>query len=590
MSARTLRARDLQDLTPQQFEQLTFLLARAEEPEAVIVRNQDRGLDARLPDLMGRLTLRGWQAKRFATGEVQWSQCEESVRTALAFWRPLWIVFVFAHDLSATEQAAFKARLIDAFPIVRLTFWSAEEVLRRMRDTDDGRRATTWLYDRPGTLDELMASLIDKEPVVGAQAIAERQAALNQQFDNDPHLYYTAVVRPAGAPPTPPAPEAVASVILMMDGQEVRYDLSERYPGSLGDLGGGPALIARDDDEGRTAREALEAAIGGANELTIEDGLGVVWPSVPVGLRGLMPEEPAWGAVHVGEQVDAPEVELPPMPMLVVSGDAQIGVAFVHAADLDEGWDATLIGATGGLELTQSFRLSDDGIEAVQTRWRHTLGVGTATEQLLGARVLLSALEGQEIVLQVPGQDGQAGQATLTLEEHDFDADAVEQLRTHATFLEYTCEVQAWLGTPLFPPARPTTRDVSELGRALGLIREPVHTGTWTAIEIVEHEGADPPQDADVAILQPVHVELFGTEHYLGMQLLQVQQAVIERSGDGTRLRPGVSDIVAVQLHHPDQVPAEAASRFVGPSRGRVLMRVSTDDEAAAVEDSVQRR
>jgi hypothetical protein len=116
---------------------------------------------------MGRLTLRGWQAKRFATGEVKWSQCEESVTTALAFWRPLWITFVFAHDLSATEQDAFQTRLVKAFPEARLSFWSAEEVLRRMRETDEGQRAVAWLFDRQGSLDELLASLVDKEPVVG---------------------------------------------------------------------------------------------------------------------------------------------------------------------------------------------------------------------------------------------------------------------------------------------------------------------------------------------------------------------------------------------------------------------------------------
>lgn len=89
MSARELRASDLQQLTPHQFEQLTYLLARAEDEQTVIVRNHDRGLDARRPDPMGRLTLRGWQAKRFVTAEVQWSQCEASVKTALAF---CWLV------------------------------------------------------------------------------------------------------------------------------------------------------------------------------------------------------------------------------------------------------------------------------------------------------------------------------------------------------------------------------------------------------------------------------------------------------------------------------------------------------------------
>lgn len=105
------------ELPPDRFEALTFLLARADDPAVVPVRDKDFGLDARLPDPQGRRTLRGWQAKRF-TGAIQWAKCRESVARALAFWRPPRITFCFAHDLSAKDQDQFRTELAGRFPEV----------------------------------------------------------------------------------------------------------------------------------------------------------------------------------------------------------------------------------------------------------------------------------------------------------------------------------------------------------------------------------------------------------------------------------------------------------------------------------------
>jgi hypothetical protein len=580
MPARSLTAADIQGVTPDQFEQLTFLLARAEGPEVVIVRNKDRGLDARLPDPMGRLTLRGWQAKRFATGEVQWSQCEDSIRTALAFWRPLWITFVFAHDLSAGEQETFRKRLIEAFPIVRLNFWSAEEVLRRLRDTEEGRRATVWLFGRGGTLEELIASMVDKEAVEGARAIAERQAALNQQFNNDPHLYYTAVVRPDGAPETTSAPQTIASVILSMEGQEVRYDLSERYPGAITDLGGGPRLVLRNDDEGARAREILRAAADAAGPIEINSGTGIVWPEVPVGLRGLVPEEPIWGPVTLSPQDVEQTATEPGMLALLIADKTQLGVRFTQTDEALTGWDGTMIGATGGLELTQSIRVSGRKLAAVHTDWRHTLGVGTATEQYLSAQLLLSALDGHEIVMQLGDHSTGIGRGILSLEDHDFDEEAITDLRTHVSFLAYVCEVQAWLGLPLFPPARPTADDVAELSRALGFIRQPHATGTWTEITLATDTGDPDSVRGEIAILQPVRVLFFGGEYYLGMEMLQIQSAVIDREGEKIVLRPGDSNTLTTELLHPDEAPPSAARLEGTGLAGRVLFRPADATDA----------
>lgn len=124
------------DLEPHRFESLTFLLARATDPLVVPVRARDHGLDARLPDAQGR-TRRGWQAKRY-TGAINWEECRQSVRRALAFWRPPRITFCFPRDLSGGEQDSFRTELIEGFPEVRLDFWPGSELQRLIRDTDEG--------------------------------------------------------------------------------------------------------------------------------------------------------------------------------------------------------------------------------------------------------------------------------------------------------------------------------------------------------------------------------------------------------------------------------------------------------------------
>ena len=168
---------NLQKVEPGDYETLTYLLAHAENSDVVIVRNKDRGLDARLPDPVGHTTLRGWQAKRFAAS-IHWPQCQQSLDDAVTFWRPLRVTFVFAHDLSAVDQGAFQTKLAQRHPYVRVDFWSATEVQRRLRDTEEGRRAAVWLFGSGATIDDVLAAMVSKEPVRTPAEIAERQAAL----------------------------------------------------------------------------------------------------------------------------------------------------------------------------------------------------------------------------------------------------------------------------------------------------------------------------------------------------------------------------------------------------------------------------
>lgn len=129
---RGARVYPLEELTDGEFEGLTYLLARVDDKAVVPVRNHDRGLDVRLPDER-QLTRRGWQAKRFEKGKIHWDQCRKSVETAVAFWRPPRITFVFAHELSAREQEEFRTELVERVALpVALDYMPEAEVQRRV--------------------------------------------------------------------------------------------------------------------------------------------------------------------------------------------------------------------------------------------------------------------------------------------------------------------------------------------------------------------------------------------------------------------------------------------------------------------------
>jgi hypothetical protein len=559
----------LDKLEPDRFEALTFLLARADEVAVVPVRNKDLGLDARLPDSRGR-TLRGWQAKRFTEG-IQWAKCRDSVERALAFWRPTRITFCFAHDLSAKEQEQFRTELADRFPEVRLDFWGAWELQRRLRDTDEGRRAAAWLFSGSEIGEEAMRrAYAVGGPLEDGRQAGERQALIQGFMDRDPHVHYSTISRSPGGPDTPPAPQAFLSVTLVSDGQEVRFDASARYEGALDDLGSRPQLIFSDDETGRRALEAVERVMREGGRATISSGMGTVMGVVPVGLRGLFPEEGLWGEVEVTAD-DQPRVLAPPEtadpmagPLLVRCGETELGVVMAPT-DAPGDWAHAVHGATGGLALMLVARGGEHkGQVDFRPEWSFTRGEGSAREQLLATRTVLAALGGSPLELFRP--DG-VWLARAIMQPPDDGAQWRELLLEREVFLAYLAEVEAWLGRELFPPAAPTDADAKALGAIVPLIRKPEASLNWTRVEMAP--GAEAPEGHgpwQFAFLQPLWADLFDERVYLGMELVTFPEGCIDANGENLAIVPvGESGHGTSRLHHPDEIPPEAARPPAAP-------------------------
>jgi hypothetical protein len=279
-----------------------------------------------------------------------------------------------------------------------------------------------------------------------------------------------------------------------------------------------------------------------------------------------------WGPVDLIPQRAVDTIEdSGVLPVLARAGDTSLGMAFAIADEALSGFDRTLVAATGGLELLYSIRGHKPGAMEHKLDWRHTLGIGPALDQLLSCRLMLAVLKGAPLHLSPP-EDREALMISSAA-EHDFSDDDIADLKVHESFLALVCELQAWLGRPLEPPARPDEDDAAELGRALALIRQPQRGGSWSEVNVVIAQ--DPPMDAfQVAVLEPVYATLFRSRIYLGIDLISLRAArIAERDGQSARLVPAGNDDVLVTLQHPDAAPAEAARPVDVEGFGRVLVR-----------------
>jgi hypothetical protein len=570
----------LASLSPEEFEDLVFLLARIDDESVVPVRNKDRGLDARLPDPLQR-TLRGWQAKRYEKGKINWSECRQSVNDAVAFWRPPRITFVFAHELSAKEQNAFRTELVERVDLpVMLDFMPEAEVQRRLRDTAEGRQAAAWLFEGS----QLEGEAIRRALAMGGELrdgnhAVERLGEIQGHLDRDPHLSYTTITNSAGAPETPSAEGTAISVMTQEGAHEVRLDAREKFPGALDQLGLKGAFVFTEDEAGEKARRDLQEAFESGREVSIESGIGIQVANVPVGLRGLMPDEPVYGQVSlIKTEAKSRQEELRVIGIVVV-GDHELGMSFAPLDPAATGWEITLGGAAGGLEIFHSMRRSADGSCEHNLDWRHTFGDGSAVEQLLACRVLRSALEGGQVRLLNPADRSQVW--LLAPLEGDFTED-IGDLERREQILEASAAIEVWTGVPLEVPARPSEDELRTLFEEAGRIGSPTIEGQWDGFDMTP-AGEIPDAPVEVVVLEARESTIFGERLFLGIELVDLVAARATSTKDGARLEPIDDDRrMAAHLHLPSAYPAAAARPPGQDSGSRVLIRPLVSDEAGS--------
>lgn len=551
---------DLAALAPDRFQELVYLLAHAVELNTVPVKAKDQGLDARLPGARGRDTLRGWQAKRYTKG-INWTECEESVRRAQAFWRPRHITFCFALDLSAKDQAHFESRLVRRFPHLRLDYWSGSELQRLMRDTEAGQRAANYLFgDRAGDEAALRRAIATGgELTTGPQAI-ERIAAIHEFMHSDPHFRYGLNLREPETPEAPPAPGTFLSVEVATSGGTVRIDASERHPGALPEHGPEGALVFSDDEPGRRAAEQIERLLREGGQARIESGLGIRMNRVPPALQGLLPTETEHGVIEISALPLEPLPEFR-QPVLLACGGTEALIELV-SVDPPEEWSGALAGGLGGLEVF--FLIRGPAADRIESHfdWRWRAGVGTTLEQLLACEVMIAALERSTVELRDPRDDRVV--VAGTMEEASDDAE-LEGLRGRRELLALLGELEAWTGEQLEPPVEWSEGDVGALQFAVGRIRRPVEDVTWTRQRLTVNDPKLPEdleQPHQLATVRPIGIRLFDREVWIGHELLHLPHVQFDLMEEGGRQHFYIE---------PPSDPGHATLRLFPPEEGPPL-------------------
>ena len=542
---------DLSTLTPKQFEDLVFLLAHAEEPRVVPVRAKDQGLDARLPAGRGRTTARGWQAKRHA--EIKWANCRESIRSALAFWRPPRITFAFAIDLSTNDQEKFRTELVEGFPQIQLDFWGATEIKRRMREGQAGLRAQRHFFpDKESDIEAVLRTIRQGGKLDNADEGLGLIGAVSEAMRADPHFAYGVTQGEVGRQLPDPAGGTVASFESEEDGTAIRVDVSERHPGAAEEHGPEGAIGFATPEAAAAAQAEIERARREGDTAVLEDAL-VRMNRIPRGLEGVL-----------SESMEAARVELTPLParqrkraveVILETGGLQYAID-LSPIEASEEIERGAAGGFGGIMVTL---LSRKGATEPELALRYSAGIGTTLEQLGAVQIILATYARDDLVLRLAEGGGLIARAIPSLED---DPEGIRSLGARAEALGALAELEAWTGRQFSPGGNWEAADLKRLFAAVTLIRRPLIDDAEGFRLHFEMKPEAPLLGAGerhqfVLIDEPA-VELFGGQVDLGTRMIHFAEGVVDRVEEESRrveVVPAEGSEATLRLFAPGETP-----------------------------------
>lgn len=331
------RRYDLAGLTPKQFEELSYLLARLEFPDVVRPAAPDGGLDAFRPAETAATAVRGWQAKRF-TNAISWRQCVDSTRVALKRYSVPWITFCFPFDLTERQQRQFVKQLVEAFPETKLDWWGLSELHARLTSSEAGRQIATYFFgELEGGREEMLRAIkAGGEMRTSCQAL-ERMTPVGDFFRRgDPYFSYQTGHRDRGVPAPPPVAGTVLRVELETEEGVSLVDARPALPDAL-DRHGPAGRLVFSGVEGHRALKKFRRLGERGGRLTLERGVEWRWDRLPPAVQDLF--EP----VETGSFVFSADPPTPAFALKVIAattlGREELDFDLVGSGPAQEGWD-----------------------------------------------------------------------------------------------------------------------------------------------------------------------------------------------------------------------------------------------------------
>jgi len=332
-------------MTPDDFEQLTFELVRGEEPTARRILAPDAGADVLRPS-SGEQAAKVWQAKRHK--EINWTECEGSLATAITRYSPSEIVFVFSRDLSEAVEETFNAKLVrhpDAVatetPVV---YWNLSEIVRRLGQHQE-IRVRFFGGEQESTLDLINRTIKAGGPLESAADLVERATALTEWTERDQKFTH-AVTTSAGGRPEPKWDE-LPYMMLTVGGASSQVNIAS-WPRAGANVAL-PLFGFDDTEEGNEARqdaveqlahgEAAEIVKGANVQIDAPEIVSALAPpeSLQAGVFKITPGDAITLEIEVANDADTsawavPLYNVPPPPGATGALAGWVGAVLVHVS------------------------------------------------------------------------------------------------------------------------------------------------------------------------------------------------------------------------------------------------------------------
>lgn len=556
MVAKTVRHFPYLDLHDEAFEELTFLLARLEEPDLVRPKAPDLGLDGVVLGKGDAPAPRGFQSKHFTTGSPSWLQCRKSLNDAIANYNVKHVTFTFPRDLTGKQIKKFNQELADRYPEVKVDFWGASELTARLLTSDESERIARHVFgvDEYERMSRLIRAGQDLD--TAGQAISVLGATGNL-FSDDPYFDYRIGTRPASVPDSPPA----ASVVM-------RLEVGDEHGVHSIDAHARPAALAADRLPKGTMHLAGEEAIrrfqeflrvGGELEL---EHVRMEWEQQPKHIAKLLGSE-----VDEASVVLRSEPVLQPRPIRIqfqtTTGEVSLDFDTQPTAP-PPGWDFALVGQRGGTTMQMTLRRRGE----MNVHWSWQMGAShSADEHLVGLKILEAAAgEGDVRII-----DLQSGKTLAVAASPEKPLD--ETIEILKRVLEDIVALESWLGVKIDVPEEITGPDANAVRWAVELIKGV--ESTWNDINFIlaRDPGEEPFSEAGIVqVRRSLLLDLFGQQYELGEEATYVTGAKLvstEQVPDGHKfvLQPATPDakmLTRLERAGPadavDQRPARSTS------------------------------
>ena len=501
------------NLHDEEFEELTFLVARLEEPGLVRPKAPDLGLDGVLLGEGDAPAPRGFQSKHFTTGSPSWPQCRKSLDDAVANYDVKYVTFTFPRDLTGKQMIKFKEELAQRHTGVKVDWWGASQLTGRMLASEAGERIARHMFgvDDFERVSRLIRAGQDLDTT--GQAISVLGATSNL-FSDDPYFDYSISTRPSSAPGTPPPAGTV-----------IRLEVSDDHGVHIIDAHATPAALAADrlpkatmhlvgDEAIRRFQEFMR--VGGRLELS---DVRIDWEQQPKHITEFLGTE-----ADAGTAILQSERMLPPRPMRIefetTTGGASVDFDMQPTAP-PTGWDFALVGQRGGTAVEMTLRQRGEAGE-LNMKWSWRMNASHSAEEHLVGLNMLKAAAGQGKVRVIDPQHDVILSVGASPEQPPFD-DTMEILKQ---VLEDIVVLETWLGIKIDVPEEINGADANAVRRVAPLISGVERT--WNdmkfTLERDPGEGAFSEPGA-VQVRRSLALDLFGRRYQLGDEATYVAGA-----------------------------------------------------------------